>query len=102
MLNKSILPMLNTFQCDNWLAKQINKKVYVYSVLKNCQPGNLPARIDFSPNKPLSTPGTRQIQDIVILVTERKAACVVRKSIACCRRKHLAGLRFLTVNEQKL
>ena len=28
----------------------------VYSVLKNCQPGKLPARIDFLPNKPLSTP----------------------------------------------
>ena len=38
------------------MAKQINKKLYVYSVLKNSQPGNLTARIDFSPNKPLSAP----------------------------------------------
>ena len=35
--------------------------MYFYSVLKNCQPGNLPARIDFSPNKPLSTPDTTQL-----------------------------------------
>ena len=28
----------------------------MYSVLKNCQQGKLPARINFSPNKPLSTP----------------------------------------------
>ena len=41
----------------NFTKKKVTmKNVLIYSFLKNCQQGKLPARINFSPNKPLSTP----------------------------------------------
>ena len=37
--------------------KKVNmKNALIYTVLKNCQQGKLPVRINVSPNKPLSTP----------------------------------------------